>query len=54
MPERTRRQFPAWETLRIVDSRCDHLAWMPDHLADSLLSGEELLEEIDAEEAEKA
>jgi len=46
--------FPAWETLRIVDSRWDHLAWMHDHFADSLVSGEELLEEIDAGEAESA
>jgi hypothetical protein len=54
MPEPTRRQFPAWETLRIVDSRWHHVAWMRGHVADSLLSGGELLEEIDAEEAEKA
>jgi hypothetical protein len=55
MSEHTRQQqFPAWETRRIVDSRWDHLAWMHDHFADSLVSGEELLEEIDAEEAEKA
>ena len=53
MSEYTRQQrFPAWETRRIVDSRWDHLAWMHDHFADSLVSGEELLEEIDAEEAE--
>jgi hypothetical protein len=49
-----RRQFPAGETRRIVDGRWDHLAWMHDHFADTLVSGEELLEEIDAEEAEKA
>jgi hypothetical protein len=53
MSEHTRQQgFPAWETARIVDSRWDHLAWMHDHFADSLVSGEELLEEIDAEETE--
>ncbi len=52
MPERTPRRFPACETLRIVDSRW--VASMHDHLAESLLSGDELLEEIDAEEAEKA
>jgi hypothetical protein len=52
MSEHTPQQrFPAWETLRIVDSRWEHLAWMHDHFADSLVSGEELLEEIDAEEA---
>jgi hypothetical protein len=55
MSEYTRQQrFPAWDTLRIVDSRWDHLAWMHDHFADGLVSGEELLEEIDAEEAETA
>jgi hypothetical protein len=55
MSEHTRQQrFPAWDTLRIVDSRWDHLAWMHEHFADGLVSGEELLEEIDAEEAEKA
>lgn len=37
--------FPAWETKRIVDSRWDHLAWMHDHWADRVISGEELLEE---------
>jgi hypothetical protein len=37
--------FPAWETHRIVDSRWAHLAWMHDHWADNLVSGEELLEE---------
>ena len=50
----TQQRFPAWETLRIVDSRWDHLAWMHDHFADGLVSGEELLEEIDAQEAETA
>lgn len=37
--------FPAWDTHRIVDSRWAHLAWMHDHWADDLVSGEELLEE---------
>ncbi len=51
MSKHTRQQeLPAWETLRIVDSRWEHLAWMHDHFADGLVSGEELLEEIDAEE----
>ena len=55
MTEYTPQQdMPAWDTQRIVDSRWEHLAWMHDHFADSLVSGEELLEEIDAEEAEKA
>ena len=37
--------FPAWDTKRIVDSRWEHLAWMHDHWADSVISGEELLAE---------
>jgi hypothetical protein len=37
--------FPAWDTKRIVDSRWEHLAWMHDHWADNLISGEELLAE---------
>jgi hypothetical protein len=37
--------FPAWDTKRIVDSRGKHLAWMHDHWADILVSGDELLAE---------
>ena len=44
--------LPAWDTMRIVDSRWEHLDWMHDHFADSVLSGEELLEEIEADAAE--
>ena len=39
------QDMPAWDTLRIVASRWDHLAWMHDHWADRVLS----LEELDAE-----
>jgi hypothetical protein len=50
MRDHVRQQdFPAWDTLRIVESRWEHLAWMHDHFADSVLSGEELLEELEAE-----
>jgi hypothetical protein len=50
MTEHTPQQeIPAWDTLRIVASRWEHLAWMHDHFADSVLSGEELLKEIEAE-----
>lgn len=34
---------------RIVENRWEHLAWMHAHFADSKLSGEELLGEIEAE-----
>ena len=47
------QEIPAWDTLRIVDSRWEHLAWMHDHFADGVISAEELLEEIEAEEGEK-
>jgi hypothetical protein len=36
------QEMPAWDTLRIVASRWDHLAWMHDHWADEVLSAEEL------------
>jgi hypothetical protein len=34
--------MPAWDTLRIVDSRWEHLAWMHDHWADHVLTAEEI------------
>jgi len=37
--------MPAWDTLRIVGSRGDHLAWMHDHFADDVLDGEHLLDD---------
>ena len=50
MTEHVRQQdIPNWDFRRIVDSRWEHLAWMHDHFADSVLSGEELLAEIEAE-----
>ena len=50
MSEHVRQQdIPAWDTVRIVESRLEHLAWMHDHFADSVVSGEELLKEIEAE-----
>jgi hypothetical protein len=50
MQENVRQQdIPNWDFERIVDSRWEHLAWMHDHFADSVLSGEELLAEIERE-----
>jgi hypothetical protein len=47
MQERVRQQdIPGWDFHRIVDSRSEYLAWMQDHFADSIISGEELLREI--------
>lgn len=52
MTEHVRQQeLPNWEVERIVSSRWDHLAWMHDHWSDRRLSGEELLREIESEEA---
>jgi len=36
------QDMPAWDTLRIVASRWEHLAWMHDHWADRVLSVAEL------------
>jgi hypothetical protein len=50
MTEHVHQQdLPNWDVERIVDSRWEHLAWMHDHFADTVISGEELLAEIDAE-----
>jgi len=50
MQENVKQQdIPNWDFERIVDSRWEHLAWMHNHFADSVLSGEELLEEIGRE-----
>ena len=50
MTEHVRQQdLPNWDVHRIVDNRWEHLAWMHDHFADSVISGEELLKEIEAE-----
>jgi hypothetical protein len=39
--------FPNWDTLRIVHSRHDHLQWMHDHWATTIVSGEQILAELD-------
>ena len=44
----SQQELPNWEIHRIVASRWEHLAWMHDHFADEVLSGEELLAELDA------
>jgi hypothetical protein len=45
------QEIPAWDTQRIVASRWEHLAWMHAHWADSVVSGEELLKELEKEDA---
>lgn len=39
--------FPNWDTLRIVASRHDHLEWMHRHWAAKVVSGQQLLDELD-------
>lgn len=43
------QDFLVWETNRIVSNRWDHLAWMHDHFADTVIDGEELLAELESE-----
>src|SRR3712207_1744601 len=41
--------FPNWDTLRIMRSRHDHLAWMHRHFEHTVVTGSELLAEVEAE-----
>src|SRR3712207_3919213 len=41
--------FPNWDTLRIMRSLHDHLAWMHRHFAGKVVTGSELLAEVEAE-----
>lgn len=43
------QEFPNWDTLRIMNSRHDHLDWIHRHFAEKVVSGAELLAELDAE-----
>jgi hypothetical protein len=45
------QQFPNWDSLRIMNSRGDHLAWMHRHFATKVVAGSELLAEVEAEPA---
>jgi len=42
--------FPNWDTLRIMRSRHDHLDWMHRHFASRVVTGSEVLAELEAEE----
>lgn len=44
------QQFPNWDSLRIMNSRHDHLDWMHRHFADRVVTGSELLAEVEEEE----
>jgi hypothetical protein len=55
MREHVQQQdIPKWDTLRMVNARLEYLHWVQDHWADERISGEELLAEIEAEEASQA
>lgn len=43
------QEFPNWDSLRIMNSRGDHLEWMHRHFAHTVITGSELLAEIDAD-----
>jgi len=45
------QDIPAWDVHRMVDARLEYLYWVQDHWADERISGQELLAEIEAEEA---
>ncbi len=41
--------FPNWDTLRIMRSRHDHLAWMHTHFAERVVTGSEILADVERE-----
>ena len=48
------QNIPKWDTLRMFNARLEYLYWLQDHWADERISGEELLAEIEAEEASES
>jgi hypothetical protein len=45
--------FPNWDTLRIMRSRHEHLDWMHRHFAEKVVTGSEILAEIDESETHR-
>ena len=43
------QEFPNWDSLRIMHSRHDHLDWMHRHFADRVVTGSELLAEVESD-----
>jgi hypothetical protein len=43
------QEFPNWDSLRIMNSRHDHLDWMHRHFADHVVNGSMLLAELESE-----
>jgi len=48
------QMFPNWDSLRIMNSRHDHLDWMHRHFAEKVITGSELLAEVDADDLSPA
>jgi len=44
--------FPNWDTLRIMNSRHDHLDWMHAHFATRVIQGSAILAELDQPRAQ--
>ena len=44
--------FPNWDTLRIMRSRHEHLDWMHRHFAEKVVTGSEILAELDASDGD--
>ena len=42
------QEFPNWDSLRIMNSRHDHLDWMHRHFASKVITGSKILSEVDA------
>ena len=43
--------FPNWDSLRVMNSRGDHLEWMHRHFAEKVITGSEVLAEVEGEDA---
>jgi hypothetical protein len=43
------QEFPNWDSLRIMNARHQHLDWMHKHFAGTVITGSDLLAEIDQE-----
>lgn len=41
------QEFPNWDSLRIMNSRHDHLDWMHRHFASTVITGSEILSQVD-------
>ena len=43
------QELPNWDSLRIMNARHQHLDWMHRHFADTVITGSELLAEIESD-----